>query len=304
MKPLITIVVADDRLPQYIGASVSLTALTLLVGAGAHTILGPLEAATAVFLGLASGLAIAERGVRLHREIAAARKRLHVLRQLLPSGVEAEPGRLVLNARYTGEVLPRSFSRSISFKPTGSPTVIDEDTVAGWRPRYTLVTNGHIGVLEADAYRLKLEAMHAYITVLHGGIETRVNRDRLTVRRGTDYAEAILEPENHLLSIVVSHVGRASGALLELEVLTPLPMRLRLAYVRGKARRVITRFAPYNTRIVMFPGSVTPGDVSSALGEKTAIMGHGVEARLRLVLKRGLRRLDSDEAVVRTVHAA
>ncbi len=302
MKPVVTIISAEDRVAQYLGASLTIAGLSLLIGLGSYPSLGLTGLASAASLGLASGIAIARIGLRRHNEVLEARRRLEELSNLLAEGVEAEPGRVTLDARYTGEGLPRGYSRLLTFRPTGDPTVVDLEMLEEWKPRYTLIIHGHVGLLEAEAYRVKLEDTHAYMTVIHDGVSVKVSRDRLIARYGSDYAEALIEAEGPILSCIVSHVGRRTRATLILDLASPLGVRVRLASVHGRAERIVVPFAPYTPHIILFASSITPGDIASALGSSIIMYGGGVDARVRLLLKRGARSLDMDEATVKTSH--
>ncbi len=303
MKPVLTIVTGEDRTLQYLGASVTLAGVSILIGLGAYPLLGLQGFASAAALGLASSLVVARRGLEGRREVLMARRKLEEAAKLLMEGVEAEPGRITLDARYTGEMVPRGYTKSLMFRPTGDPTIVDAEMLASQKPRYTLVARGHTGVLEAEGYRVKLEHIPIYIVMLHDRVALKLSRDRLVVRHGGDYAEASFDTEGPILSCIVSHVGRSTRALLELEVTSPLAIRVGLAAVRGRAEKVILPFAPYASHVLLFSANATPADIASALGEDTAIHGHGIDVRLKLSLRRGMRSLDVDELVARTVHS-
>ena len=301
MNAELVIVTGEDRLHQYVGASASIAAMVVLVGWLGRSIGGDAALASAAAIAAAASTAMLYRGLRLHRRLNAARERLENLARLLADGVEAEPGRVVIEAGYTGEAIPRGYTRSISFRPSGDPRIVTIDEVAAWRPRYTLIAVGDQGLLDAEAYMVKLEDVNAYITRLHDAVEARVSRERLTTRRGREYAEALIEAEASIVSVIVSHVGRSTHALLELEVTSPLEASVRLLRVRGRSARVYIPLAPYTPTTLILADAALPADVARVLGRRVIIYGHGIEARLRLVLRRGPIGLDSDEAVLRSV---
>ncbi len=301
MNSDIVLIVGEDRLHHYLGASAILAAIMAWVGWLGRSVAGDAAVTGSSAIAAAAAALTAYRGLRLHSRLKRAQERLVNLSRLLSEGVEAEPGRVVMEAGYTGERVPRGYARFVSFRPSGDPRIVVLDELREWRPRYTLIAVGDQGVLDAEAYMVKLEDVNAYITRLHGGVEVRVSRERLTTRHGREYAEALIEAEASIVSIIVSHVGRSTHALVELEVVAPLEATVRLLRVRGRSARVYLPLAPYTPTTLIIADTALPVDAARALGRRILVYGHGIEARIRLVLRRGPLSLDRDEAILKSM---
>ncbi|AEM38163.1 hypothetical protein Pyrfu_0291 [Pyrolobus fumarii 1A] len=307
MSERLIIVLPSPRIHQHIAAALTIAGISIATGiissmnppctittCGAASIIGGLLAATGIF----------------HRALYAKRTReknkrvLILLSDLLREGVEGEPGRLLIASRYTGErLVKRCYTQSRVFRAAGDPIVLTIDSLAKWIPEYTLVVHGEEGFLNAETVRIEVEGVEAFVSRLHDKISIRLNRRRLTVRKGGEYAEAHLEANGPILSIVASHVGKNTRARLILEIPGLVENRAPLLEVKGRALHYSLSFAPRKPLILVLASTANIIDVARLLGyqSKPLVYGQGIEARIKLELLRGPTVLEYDETILRTM---
>ncbi len=230
---------------------------------------------------------------------------LTLLPDLLREGLDATPGRLTLQAGYTGRSpFKRLYIVRDVFTPQGEVTTITLDDILSRDNQLLIVAKGAEGVIAGDVYKIQIEDVSAYIFAPPLHVKTRIQRRRLRVRRGEEYAEAILSGIDGGLAITASHVGRRTSAILRLGVrLYNTILEARLAQVHSGAIHYTLFFAPRTPRAVIAARPVSIAGVARVLGygrRELVALGSGIEARLRLELRQGPRLLESDEAEVAT----